>query len=176
EFLLVYQGDVDQSLAGYVRWADGQISDLQGVPPVPGDPATSLIADGADLATVKLAILRAEMTRLEALFSADRVVREQYSALTSRIAQENTDLQTLEARLADAQGAAARRKDLQTERDAAYGRVFGAVVDEQNALAALYAPLMTKLAAASGTLRKLSFSVRRAADVEHGAAAAGERD
>ncbi|MFA6123272.1 MAG: AAA family ATPase [Sphingomonas sp.] len=166
EFLLVYQGDVDQSLAGYVRWADGQISDLQGVPPVPGDPATSLIADGADLATVKLAILRAEMTRLEALFSADRVVREQYSALTARIAQENSALQTLEARLADAQGAAARRKDLQTERDAAYGRVFGAVVDEQNALAALYAPLMTKLAAASGTLRKLSFSVRRAADVE----------
>lgn len=41
------------------------------------------------------------MTRLEALFSADKVVREQYTALTVRIAQENSALQTLETRLFD---------------------------------------------------------------------------
>jgi len=32
--------------------------------------------------------------------------------------------------LADAQGAAARRKDLQTERDDTYGRVFEAIINE----------------------------------------------
>jgi hypothetical protein len=53
---------------------------------------------------------------------------------------------------------------LQGERDAAYGRVFQAVISEQTALAGLYAPLMAKLAAASGTLRKLSFSVTRIVD------------
>ena len=57
-------------------------------------------------ATLPLAPIAAEMTRLEALFSADKVVRDQYAALTSRIAQENSALQTLETRLADAQGAA----------------------------------------------------------------------
>ncbi len=86
-------------------------------------------------------------------------------ALTGRITQEISALQTLEKRLTDAQGAAARRKDLQRERDDTYGRVFEAIINEQNALAGLYAPLMARLAASPGTLNKLSFSVRRIADV-----------
>nr|WP_245419964.1 hypothetical protein [Phyllobacterium salinisoli] len=106
------------------------------------------------------------MTRPEALFNADKLVREQYAALTGCIAQENSALQTLETRLTGAQGAAARRKDLQTERIDTYGRVFEAIINEQNALAGLYAPLMARLAASSGTLKKLSFSVRRIADVQ----------
>src|SRR5262249_714027 len=116
--------------------------------------------------TLPLAHIAAEMTRLEALFSADKIVRDQYAALTGRIAQENSALQTLETRLADAQGAAARRKDLQTERDDTCGRVFEAIINEQNALAGLYAPLMARLAASSGTRTKLSFSVRRISDVQ----------
>jgi hypothetical protein len=106
------------------------------------------------------------MTRLEAQFNADKLVHDQYAALTGRVTQENSALQTLETRLTDAQGAAARRKALQTERDDTYGRVFEAIINEQNVLASLYAPLMARLAAASGTLKKLSFSVRRIADVK----------
>ncbi|MER8929785.1 AAA family ATPase [Mesorhizobium sp. M0700] len=166
DFLLIYKGNVDTSLTSYVAWADGEVRTLNGVPPPPGDPNVALIADTADVSTLPLAPIIAEMTRLEALFSADKVVREQYTALTSRIAQENSALQTLETRLTDAQGAAARRKDLQTERDDTYGRVFEAIINEQNALVGLYAPLMARLAASSGTLKKLSFSVRRIADVQ----------
>ena len=58
------------------------------------------------------------------------------------------------------------RKDLQTERDHTYGRIFEAIINEQDALADLYAPLMGRLAASSGTLKKLKFSVRRIADVQ----------
>lgn len=166
DFLLIYKGDVDKSLTAYVAWADSKVRELNGVPPVPGDPNVPLIADTADITTLPLAPIAAEMTRLEALFSADKLVRDQYAALTARIAQENSALQTLETRLTDAQGAAARRKDLQTERDDTYGRVFEAIISEQNALAGLYAPLMARLAASSGTLKKLSFSVRRIADVQ----------
>ena len=96
------------------------------------------------------------MTRLEALFSADKLVRDQYSALTGRIAQENSALQTLETRLTDAQGAAARRKDLQSERDDTYGRVFDAIINEQNALAGA-------LRAADGAARGI---VRHAQEAE----------
>ncbi|WP_184770986.1 TrlF family AAA-like ATPase [Aminobacter carboxidus] len=166
EFLLIYKGDVDKSLAAYVNWADGEIRNLQGVPPPPGDPNVALIADTADISNLPLAPIAAEMTRLEALFSADKLVRDQYTALTNRIAQENSALQTLQTRLTDAEGAAARRKDLQSERDDTYGRVFEAIISEQDALAGLYAPLMARLAASSGTLKKLSFSVRRIADVQ----------
>ncbi len=165
DFLLIYKGDVDKSLTAYMAWADGEVRKLNGVPPPPGDPNVALVADAADLSTLSLAPIAAEMTRLETLFSADKLVRDQYAALTGRIAQENSALQTLETRLTDAQGAAARRKDLQTERDDTYGRVFEAIINEQNALAGLYAPLMARLAASSGTLKKLSFSVRRIADV-----------
>jgi hypothetical protein len=175
DFLLIYKGDVDNSLTAYIAWVDGEVSKLNGVAPPPGDPNAALITDSADIATLPLAPLAAEMTRLEALFSADKMVREQYTALTGRIAQENSALQTLETRLTDAQGAAARRKDLQTERDDTYGRVFEAIINEQNALAGLYAPLMARLAASSGTLKKLSFSVRRIANVEAWGAFAEEQ-
>jgi hypothetical protein len=166
EFLLIYKGDVDKSLADYIAWAEAEVTNLNGVPPPPGDPNIALIADDADLATLSLAPIAAEMTRLEALFGADKIVRDQYAALTSRITQENSALQTLQTRLTDAQGAAARRKELQAERDQSYGRVFEAIVAEQSTLAGLYAPLMGRLASSSGTLKKLSFSVRRVADVQ----------
>ncbi len=166
EFLLIYKGDVDKSLIAYIAWADAEVRKLNGVPPPPGDPNVARIPDNADLSALPLAPIAAEMTRLEALFSADKLVRDQYTTLTGRIAQETSALQTLETRLTDAQGAALRRKNLQIERDDTYGRVFEAIINEQNALVGLYAPLMARLAASSGTLKKLCFSVRRIADVQ----------
>lgn len=166
EFLLIYKGDVDQSLKDYIAWVDGEVSKLNGDPPPTGDPGVPLIADTTDIFTLPLASITAEMTRLEALFSADKLVRDQYKAITNRIAQENSALQTLETRLTNAQGAAVRRKQLQNERYSAYHRVFDAIISEQNALADLYIPLMARLGASSGTLKKLSFSVRRIADIQ----------
>ena len=165
-FLLVYKGDVDQALSGYIAWADQEIANINGVSPPPGDSNVPLIPDGEDLSTVKLAVIKAEMLRLEGFISADTIIRKQYAALSSRIAQENTALKALETRLTDAQGAAARRKALQNEREAAYGRVFGAIISEQDQLVDLYRPLMARLANSSGTLRKLSFSVSRVADAD----------
>lgn len=164
EFLLIYKGDVDSSLSGYVAWADRHITDLTGLPLQPSNPNTPVIADGVSLTTLNLSTIVAEMTRLEALFSADKVIRDQYAALTKRIGQENAALTALESKLADAQGAAIRKKYLQAERDNAYMRVFEAIIDEQTALVDLYAPLMTRLTASSGTLSKLSLSVRRIVD------------
>ncbi|MEW8525257.1 MAG: TrlF family AAA-like ATPase [Candidatus Thiodiazotropha endolucinida] len=165
EFRLVYKGDVDNSLSEYVTWADKEIAKLNGPPTPPFDANTPMFPDDIDLQTLPLSTIVAEMTRLEALFSADKVVRDQYAALTKRIGQENANLKTLEGKLVDAQGAAARRKGFQAERDQAYKRIFEAIIEEQNILAALYAPLMTRLAAFSGTLGKLGFSVKRIVDV-----------
>ena len=73
------------------------------------------------------------VTRLKAApypyFVANAVLSAQLRRDDGRIAQENSALQTLETRLTDAQGAAVRRKDLQTERDDTYGRVFDAIID-----------------------------------------------
>lgn len=163
-FLLVYQGDVDKALTGYTAWADGEIAKLSGTAAPAGDPNTPLIANGADLSTIPLALLRAEMARLEQFISADTVVRNQYMALAQRIGIENGSLQTLKTKLTDAQGAKARRQVFQSERDDAYERLFDAVLAEQKALVALYAPLMRRLADSTGTLQKLSFNVARVVD------------
>ena len=164
DFLLVYKGDVDQALTGYVTWVDQQIALLNGVPPPPCDPHVPLVSDDANLATLPYFVLKAEMARLELFISADTAVRNQYTALSLRIAQENGALKALEAKQIDASGAAQRRKDLQTEREASYGRVFQSILAEQGVLQSLYAPLMIRLAATSGTLRKLGFAVSRVAN------------
>jgi hypothetical protein len=174
EFLLVYKGDVDRALTGYIAWADEQISSLNGQPVTLVDPNATLIASEADLTKLPLSLLKAEMGRLEKLISADTIVRNQYSALTQRIATENSALQQLKMQLVDAQGAGERRKALQQEREDAYGCLFTAVINEQQALEELYAPLMTRLTATSGTLRKLSIQVSRTADVASWASHAEE--
>lgn len=175
DFLLVYQGDVDRALADYVAWADKEVAKLNGVAPPAGNPTVPLIQADADLKTIPLAVLKAEMARLEKRISADTVVRNQYTTLSKKIATEKAGLQTLKTRLDDAKGAAERRKILQQEREAAYGRLFDAIVKEQNALTELYAPLMERLGAMQGTLKKLSFKVSRIADVTRWASV-GEND
>lgn len=165
EFLLIYKGNVDTNLASYVTWADQQIAAFMGMPVAPAAPNTPLFPDTADLSKLTLNMLLAEMTRLGALVSADKIVQNQYTTLSQRIALENAALQNLQTRLTDAQGAVARRRELQVEREAAYGRVFQAIIKEQGALADLYAPLMVRLTASTGTLSKLGFSVRRVVDV-----------
>lgn len=165
-FLLDYKGDVDNNLAEYIQWVDGKISELTGAPVECTNPDIAIITEGVNLENLSLSTLQAEMTRLGKLLSADQLIRDQYVALTKRLAQENSALQQLQTRLEDAQGAANRRKQLQTEREQAYGRVFQAIINEQDALSELYAPLMTRLASSSGTLQKLSFSVRRIVDAK----------
>lgn len=58
------------------------------------------------------------------------------------------------------------------EREEAYDRAFDALVAEQSVLKTLYGALTARIAAASGTLKKLSFSVVRVADVEQWASEA----
>lgn len=164
-FLLIYKGDVDKALADYIVWADGEMAKINGIAPPEGDPNVALVADDADLATVPLAVLLAEASRLEKFINADLVMRNQYARLSTRIRQESGILNALKTRLTDAQGAADRRKVLQAERVDAYGCLFEAIANEQQALTDLYAPLMKRLQASNGTLQKLSFSVARVVDV-----------
>lgn len=171
-FLLDYTGPVDDDLEGYVKWADGKIAELKGIPPVPGDPNKPYFPDDADLSKLSQAMLDAEMSRLEKLVSADKETQRRYTALSGNIATETAALQTLNEKLKDAQGAKDRAKELQRDREDAYGRAFDALVAEQSVLEALYAPLMDRLSKASGTLRKLSFSVARVANVEQWASEA----
>jgi energy-coupling factor transporter ATP-binding protein EcfA2 len=174
EFLLIYKGNVDSSLTSYVTGADNQIAELNGQPVLLEDPVVPIISDDVDLSTLNLSTITTEMTRLETLFSADKVVRDQYTALTKRLGLENAALKVLEEKLVDAQGAPTRKSEMQTERDEAYERVFEAIINEQSVLSDLYAPLMERLSDSFGTLSRLGFYVRRVVDVNKWGAYAEE--
>jgi hypothetical protein len=171
-FLLDYKGPIDNDLARYVRWVDGEIAKLRGTAPTPGDPNTPYFPNDTDLSTLSQGVLEAEMARLEKLVSADKETQRQYTALSGRIATETAALQTLTEKRNDCKGARDRARELQAQREEAYGRAFDALVAEQSVLEDLYAPLMARLASASGTLKKLSFSVARVAHVEQWASEA----
>jgi len=164
DFLLDYRGDVDKALNDYIAWVDQELVKLNGIAPACG-PDVQLIPVDADLQTIQLSVLKAEMARLEKRISADTVVRNQYTTLSKKITTEKAGLQVLKTRLEDAKGAPDRRKGLQQERETAYGQLFDAVINEQNALTELYAPLMERLAIMHGTLTRLSFKVCRSANV-----------
>lgn len=165
-FLLDYKGPVDTDLTTYIKLVDGKIAELKGTAPAPVDENTPYFADDTNLSSLSLAVLEAEMARLEKLVSADKQTQLRYKALSTSIATETAALQTLNEKLNDAKGAKERARELLAQREEAYGRAFDALVAEQSVLEDLYAPLMARLAAASGTLKKLSFSVARVANVE----------
>jgi hypothetical protein len=170
-FLLDYKGDVDSSLTTHLASARKGANTWKGTPPAPAtDPNLPLIDDVAELPRQPLALLEAEIARLEKLISVDRVTASKFSALSKRITEEHAAIDRLKEKLADCEGAMDRVKALVQEREAAYVRVFDAILAEQAVLVDLYSPLMTRLAAAGGTLKKLSFSVSREADVARWAA------
>lgn len=165
-FLLIFTGTVDNDLSNYIRSADQEIAKRQGTEIVVQDKAKALITDDANLETLTFHLLNAELDRLNGLISTDQKIRQSYTALTDKIAQETAALEAIKKQLAQARGAADQRKTLQSERLDCYGRIFNAIVNEQKALEDLYQPLLTKLAATDGTLSKLGFSVTRMVDVE----------
>ena len=173
-FLLDYKGPVDTNLADYINHVESRITELKGSSPAPSDPNTPFFTDDIDLTTLSQAVLEAEIARLEKLVSADKETQLRYAALSSSIATESAELQALKDKLKDAEGAKNRAHELQSQREKAYERAFNALIAEQKVLNDLYSPLMARLAESSGTLKRLSFSVARVADVEQWALEAEE--
>ena len=165
-FLTDYIGNVDEVLTTHLRNAREWAAKWRGnTPNPPATPETSLIKDNAELEKLPLADLEAEMERLQQLVSVDLATQKQFAAMSARIASESTALVALKEKLTDAQGANERATALQQERGGTYRRVIQAIVAEQDVLTELYEPLMKRLDASSGTLRKLTFTVSRTADV-----------
>jgi energy-coupling factor transporter ATP-binding protein EcfA2 len=164
-FLLDYSGDVDTTLTTHLTSTRDGMKSWKGATLTSADPNIPLIPDDAELERQNLALLEAEIARLEKLVGADRDTANKFSALSKRIAEESAALDRIKEKLTDCQGALDRVKALVQQREAAYVRVFDAIFAEQNVLIELYSPLMTRLGSAGGTLQKLSFSVRREADV-----------
>jgi len=165
-FRLDYSGPVDTILAERLKKAQELGASWKGrAPSPPADVQATYLIEGAELHRQPLAVLEAEIGRLQQLVSVDKATATKFSALSKKIVEENERLERLKEKLADAEGAKARADDLQTEREAIYKRVFDAILAEEAVMNDLYAPIKARLAGGKTTLSKLAFSVTRTADV-----------
>jgi hypothetical protein len=165
-FLLDFQGDVDAILTDGLKAAQKNAADWKGTVRTPQAPDQALIADDADLLRQPLGLLESEIGRLEKLVNVDRDTASRFSALSKKIVEETVALARLEEKLTDCEGAKARASALVLEREDSYVRVFEAVLGEAQVLKDLYEPIRERLEGGSETLRKLSFTVSRIANVE----------
>ena len=150
-FLLDYKGDVDTALATHLTTARKWAKEWKGRPlAAAAAPRVALIADDAKLDRQPLALLEAEIARLEKLVSVDRDTANKFAALSKRITEETVALVRVKEKLADCEGAKERVNVLVQERQAAYVRVFEAIVAEEGVLRDLYSPLMARLEEAEG--------------------------
>lgn len=173
-FRQTYTGNVDGTITERLAKADREVSAWRGKElPRKVTDQEPFVADDATLKELSLGELEAEIGRIQRLINIDTDTANRLRTITTRIGDENAALKRLKDALADCEGAAERTKQLQADREQAYLRIFDSIVGEEQVLRDLYRPLMDRLAQASGTLRKLSFSVSRHADV-HRWAAEGE--
>lgn len=166
-FLLDYSGDVESIVTTKAAEAERGATSWKGTPPTSPttDASGSFLAADADPSRAPLALLEAEIERLENLAAADKETAKKIAAITKRLTEEATALERLREKLTDCEGARDRATALVAEREHGYHRVFEAVLAEERVLNELYAPLRMRLEAAGGTLAHLSFTVTRVADV-----------
>jgi hypothetical protein len=130
------------------------------------DASGAFVETSVDPKKMPLAVLEAEIARLEKIVAIDAETARRLAAVTKRIAEENAALERLKEKLEDCKEARKRAEGLVTERNQSYVPVFDVILAEEQILNELYAPLMQRLKASGGSLAKLSFTVRRMADVE----------
>lgn len=169
-FEMTFKGDVDGAIAGERATVVTALKALTGTPVAAAvgtsPPNTSYLPQGAPLQTLSIAVLAAETQRLESLIGVDRAAAKSLTTLNSKIAADEAQVVKLQRQIATAEKAPARLLEIRDERQAAYTRVFNALVAEQAELSSLYAPLASRIEAESGSARKLSFQVRRRVDVD----------
>jgi hypothetical protein len=169
-FRLRFEGDVDGTLTAELSTAARAIEALRG--PTVAHVAEADLAKSAPFipADAKLdeqttSLLEAESARLRGLAGIDVENSRKLTRLSDKITQAEAELAKLDVAITDALGADQRIAALNEDRMAIYERIFAAIVEEERQLSALYAPLQGRLQAQSGSLGKLSFSVRRQVDV-----------
>jgi hypothetical protein len=172
-FRLVFAGDVDSILTDAVKTASDLSKLLSGPaigeiePDTTAPPSTTAyIPESADLSSQTLTLLDKELTRLQRLVGIDAENSKKLIKLSEKISKDELSANKMDKEIELARQAETRIKELMEERKNAYAGVFDAIIEEEQELAELYAPLRANLTSQGGELSKLSFSVRRLVDVE----------
>jgi hypothetical protein len=165
-FLLEFKGNVDEAITACLQENERQTKLWKGtVVEADHDLTKALIEDGAVLTEQPLALLEAEIARVQVVVNVDKDTALKFAAISRRIDEEAAALGKLKEKVTNYKGADERIKSAQQAREAAYRRVFETISEEQGMLSSLYEPLRDRLKAKQGAAGKLSFTVKRTVDV-----------
>jgi AAA domain, putative AbiEii toxin, Type IV TA system len=165
-FKIKFEGDVITLLNSKIAAVNKSLGILKGNAIVFTDGAASLIpVNDAVLENQTISILHHELLRIQSLIGIDRENAKRYASLSDKISKDETKIINLSKEIEDAEKADQKIKKLLNEKKNTYQRIFDAIIEEESVYHALYEPLMLSLKAETGTLSKLTFNVRRTADI-----------
>jgi ABC-type lipoprotein export system ATPase subunit len=160
-FEMVFKGDVDTVLkVAKVR------ADLAVKIAIEGDPKAPTDTKKTPMDKWPLTLVITSRNQMKKIVGIDAQQQKRFSALQKTVAQQEVTIKRLETQIQSAEGAESRRQAVIESRRDAYGRVFETLIEEQNVLEKLYAPLGGNLAQSKDTLAKLQFSVRRVVNMD----------
>jgi len=172
EFNVDFVGAVDPLLVRLAQQAKDFLNKLQGQENTgtsaqhESDKNVSLIPKDSNLSEQTLSLLEKEMTRIGELVGVDTLNVKRFAALSDKITKAEAALVKLNGQIEYISGSDERIKALIESRRVAYAGIFEAIVEEQSELIKLYEPIEHRINQSSGSLSKLSFSVRRQVDIE----------
>lgn len=160
-----FSGDVDRILSSQLGEVQARQAAIAGPSGLHQSKVNLDDLDVEGLRGQTVVVLEAERARLGKLVGLDATRAADLQKVHLRVAEARAQIERLEGALQHAAGAPERRAALQAERSAHYAAYFDALIEEENQLRELYAPLADKLAGFGTSAAKLQLSVKRKVDV-----------
>lgn len=179
-FALSYEGDVNALLTEQLKAVRATILAQKGpakneaIEHADKPKAPAYFNDDAQMSNLTHSLLLKEQRRLEACIGVDDARRQKYTDLSGKIVRSETALAQRDSEIKLAEAAPEKIKELLKTRETTYYHLLEQIEKEAGVLKALYKPLQDRLDQQTGTLSKLTFSVKREVDVDEWAEA-GER-
>jgi hypothetical protein len=165
EFLLRYSGEPHDLMDKFIGDTKASAIALIGKSP-DSIQQGSYIPQDKELSELPLAIVQAELDRLAAIVAASKAIALRYQGISKNISDATVVLNTLQQRLEDYTEAPVRLRQHWANREAAFARSLEGLMGEELVLRELYAPIQTKMENGEASLKKLTFSVTRRANLK----------
>lgn len=159
-FALHFVGDVDAILAREGTSVTAAISNA-----VSGAEGVTVNKAEQPINTWPLDLIASERDAVKKEVGLDSEMLKRYNILQRQVAEKETALRKLNSAIESGEGAPARLSALVERRRVEYRHAFDTLLQEEEVLQTLYAPLAKQIAAGEGALARMKFSVGRHVDV-----------
>lgn len=164
-FLPHFTGDVSAIVQSALLQAETERRSTVGEPESTGDTTTLDGVAAEELATRSVSELKAEQARLAQLVGLDTARAAQLKRLQEQAADARARISKLGTEIVEGEGTDDRAAVLVKQRAARYEAYFNAILEEEEELGRLYAPLRAILENFGSSVAKLRLSTRRRVDL-----------